>query len=63
MKFIKDRDGPSIAALVALIEHSHIVASEPDKSAARFLAGFDDVDIGILEWIAGEPKARLVRPI
>lgn len=63
MKFVKDQDGPSLAAIVALIEHSQIVDAEPDKAAAGFPAGFEDVDIAILEWIAGEPRARLVRPI
>jgi len=56
MKFIKDQDGPSLEALVALIEHSHIVAAEPEESAARYPAGFDDVDIAILKWLARERR-------
>jgi hypothetical protein len=56
MKFKKDPDGPSLEALVALLEHSHIVAVEPDEPAARFPAGFDDVDIAILEWLAAERR-------
>jgi len=59
MKFIKDQEGPSLEALVALIEHSHIVVAEPGEPAARYPAGFEDVDIAILKWLAGE--RRLVR--
>ena len=36
MKFVKDQDGPSLAAIVALIEHSQIVAAEPDKCSGAF---------------------------
>ena len=42
MKFVKDQDGPSLAAIVALIEHSQIVDAEPDKAAAGFPAGFEE---------------------
>lgn len=51
----------TLAALLALIAHSQIVMPEPTgegaaKSRLRLLAGFDDVDIAVLEWIAAEGR-------
>lgn len=51
-----------IQALVLLIAHSQIVVAAPAGEAApvgksRLLpAGFDEVDIAILEWIAAEGR-------
>ena len=37
-----------VETLAAVIAHSQIVVAEP---ARRFLAGFDEVDLAILDWI------------
>jgi hypothetical protein len=47
---------PSLEALVAVIVHSPIIAARPDRATARFLIGFEDVDIAVLEWIARERR-------
>jgi hypothetical protein len=54
MPFVRDHDSLSVKALVALIRESPIVAAEPNKLAVCFLVGFEDVDIAVLQWIAGE---------
>jgi len=40
--------------LVAVIPHSQIVVAQMVAAAPRLPAGFDDVDIAILEWIAAK---------
>jgi hypothetical protein len=42
---------PDVETLAAVIAHSQIVVAAP---AQRFLAGFDAVDIAILDWIIAE---------
>ncbi len=54
MPFVTDQNGLSVAALTALIAQSPIVAEAPNRLAAQFLVGFEDVDIAVLRWIAGE---------
>ncbi len=56
MKLLVDQDRLSLETLAALIAHSPIVVAAPAKSAARFPAGFDEVDAAILEWIATEGR-------
>ena len=50
----------TLAAVFALMAHSQIVVAErAGKGAAKsqsLPAGFDDVDIAILEWIAAEGR-------
>jgi hypothetical protein len=43
---------PDLVTLTAMIAHSQIVVATAHADASRFPAGFDDVDIAILEWIA-----------
>lgn len=45
-----------LAALVAVIAHSQIVARQPARLAAPLPAGFEAVDLAILEWIAAEGR-------
>jgi hypothetical protein len=56
MTFARDQDCPRLEALVALIAHSSIVIAEQRDPPARFLVGFEDVDIAVLNWIAGERR-------
>ena len=47
-----------LAVVMALIAHSQIVVAAP-KGVAKchsLPAGFDDVDIAMLEWIAAEGR-------
>jgi hypothetical protein len=44
---------PDVETLAAVIAHSQIVVAEP---ARRLLAGFDDVDLAILDWIIAESR-------
>lgn len=56
MTFASDQDQSSLEAIVAVIAHSPIIASQPARLAVRFLIGFEDVDIAVLEWIARERR-------
>ena len=43
--------------LAALIAHSPIVVRRPARlTTAHLPAGFDDVDVAVLEWIAAEGR-------
>jgi hypothetical protein len=44
---------PDVETLAAVIAHSQIVVAEP---ARRFLAGFDEADLAILDWIIAESR-------
>ncbi len=56
MKLSVDQDHLTLETLASVIAHSQIVVAEPAKSAALFPAGFDDVDVAILDWIAAEGR-------
>ncbi len=45
--------GSDVETLAAVIAHSQIVVTAP---ARRFLVGFDEVDIAILDWIVAEAR-------
>jgi hypothetical protein len=49
-----------LAAALALVAHSQIVVAELKGKQAAMIrplpAGFDDVDIAVLEWIAAEGR-------
>jgi hypothetical protein len=47
---------PDIATLAAMISHSQIVVPEPPRDPACFPAGYEDIDIAILDWIAAEGR-------
>jgi hypothetical protein len=53
MKDAMDRDRISIETFAAVIARSPIVMVRP---VARLPAGFDDVDVAILDWIAAEGR-------
>jgi hypothetical protein len=44
---------PDVETLAAVIAHSQIVVAAPTR---RFLAGLDEVDIAILDWIVAESR-------
>jgi hypothetical protein len=51
MKMAFDR--PDVETLAAVIAHSQIVVAATGK---RLPAGFDEVDIAILDWIVAESR-------
>jgi hypothetical protein len=48
-----DLDRPDLDTLAAVIAHSQIVVAAPGR---RLPAGFDEVDIAILDWIVAETR-------
>ncbi len=48
-----NQDQPTLETLVETIERSPIVVA---RRAPRLPAGFDDVDLAILNWIAAEAR-------
>jgi hypothetical protein len=44
---------PDLETLAAVIARSQIIVAAPAK---RLPAGYDDVDVAILEWIAAEGR-------
>jgi hypothetical protein len=54
MKPCRDQNGLALETLVAIIAHSQIVVVQPAKPASRLPAGYDEVDISILDWIAAQ---------
>jgi hypothetical protein len=56
MKLGNDLDYPTVETLAAVIAHSQIVMAQPQRSAPRLPAGFDDVDVAVLDWIAAEGR-------
>lgn len=48
-----DLDRPDLDTLAAVIAHSQIVVAAPSK---RLPAGFDEVDLAILDWIIAETR-------
>jgi hypothetical protein len=49
-------DRPDLDTLTAVIARSPIVVSEPPSCVARLPAGFGEVDVAILQWIAAEGR-------
>ena len=47
---------PDIETLKAVIARSQIVVPELGKPSPCFPAGFDDLDIAVLDWIATEGR-------
>jgi hypothetical protein len=46
----------TVETLAAVIAHSQIVVPQPRGPAPLLPAGFDDVDIAVLDWIAAEAR-------
>jgi hypothetical protein len=53
MEFSTDHDRACIEALVAVIARSPIVMP---RRVTMLPAGFDEIDLAILEWIAAEAR-------
>jgi hypothetical protein len=62
MQLGKDHQYPNVGTLAAVIAHSQIVVGAPGRTAPRLPAGFDDVDLAVLDWIAAEGR-RLGRSL
>ena len=58
MKTVRNQVRPGLSVLGAVIAHSQIVVVLPAVTAQHLPAGFDDVDIAILEWIAAEGRRK-----
>jgi hypothetical protein len=56
MDMIEQYGYPAAATLAAVIAHSQIVVPAPAAPVRSLPAGFDDVDIAILDWIAAEGR-------
>ncbi|HML08812.1 MAG TPA: hypothetical protein VK430_11895 [Xanthobacteraceae bacterium] len=56
MARVEEQEYPSLQTLAAVIARSQIVVAEPAKPGPCFPAGFDDVDLAILDWIAAEAR-------
>ena len=51
---------PDVDTLAAVIAHSQIVVAAPRE---RLPAGFDEVDIAILDWIVAETRCAGYLPM
>jgi hypothetical protein len=49
-------DYPMIEMLAAVIVHSQIVVAQPHSPITALPAGFEDLDIAVLDWIAVEGR-------
>jgi hypothetical protein len=47
---------PMIERLAAVISHSQILVAQPRGPMPSLPGGFDDLDIALLDWIAGEGR-------
>ena len=56
MTISESQNGLTLATLAAVVAHSPIVLAKAEKPAARLPAGFDAVDLAILDWIAAEGR-------
>jgi hypothetical protein len=59
MKVAMNENYSDVETLSAVIAHSQIVVAECAGPSPALPAGFDEVDIAILDWIAAE--GRVVR--
>jgi hypothetical protein len=57
MTLSNDQAGFILETLVAAVARSPIVVARP---AALLPAGFDEVDVAVLRWIAAETRQRAV---
>ena len=55
MKLGNDRHA-TVKVLAAMIAHSQIMMTPPAEPTPPFPAGFDDIDLAALEWIAAEGR-------
>jgi len=60
MKLPRDQNGLALEALAAMIADSQIVVARTAKPASHLPAGYDEVDISILDWLsaAGQRVGR-----
>jgi hypothetical protein len=56
MQLGRDQHYPNVETLAVVIAHSQIVVEQPRRPAPRLPAGFDDVDLAVLDWIAAEGR-------
>jgi hypothetical protein len=56
MNWTTDDPSPDLRTLCAVIARSQIVVARAPADKNRFPAGFDAIDIAILEWIAREGR-------
>jgi len=56
MEMASHQDRFGLATLAAVIARSQIVLAKAEKPLARLPAGFEAVDVAVLEWIAAEGR-------
>jgi len=56
METAPDQARFDLATLGAVIAHSQIVLAKAEEPLARLPAGFEAVDVAVLEWIAAEGR-------
>jgi len=56
MEMASHQDRFDLATLAAVIARSQIVLAKAEKPLARLPAGFEAVDVAVLEWIAAEGR-------
>jgi hypothetical protein len=56
MEMAPHQDRFDLATLSAVIARSQIVLAKAEKPPARLPAGFEAVDVAVLEWIAAEGR-------
>jgi hypothetical protein len=61
--FVGDQDSLSVGAVVVSIAGSPVVAAQPNGLVARFLVGFEDVELAVLKWIAAERRRADAMPV
>jgi hypothetical protein len=62
MQLGQDQHYPTVGTLAAVIARSQIVVAASTRPAPCLPAGFDDVDLAVLDWIAAEGR-RLGRSL
>ena len=63
MQLGRDQHYPNVETLAVVIAHSQIVVEQPRRPAPHLPAGFDDVDLAVLDWIAAEGRRPRPRPL
>jgi hypothetical protein len=56
METVSDQARFDLATLGAVIAHSQIVLAKAEEPLACLPAGFEAVDVAVLEWIAAEGR-------
>jgi hypothetical protein len=56
MELLLNRDALTLETLATVIARSQIVVATLVDPAARLPAGFDEIDVAVLDWIVAEGR-------